>query len=238
MSGPSPDRPLHGMFTALPPHYDLVNGIITWGLDRCWRRAAARQCLASSPQRVLDLGCGTGDLAVAVARLSRGGLEVVGLDYSQPMLDMARKKADRRGVEGLVFVHGDAANLPFPDGHFDCVGIAFAFRNLTYRNPLAQRALGEVLRVLRPGGRFVIVESSQPKLRVVRGLFRVYLRWFVSRVGYILSGNRAAYRYLAESAARFYAPGEVSTLLLGAGFSKVTCRALLLGAAGVHVAVK
>jgi demethylmenaquinone methyltransferase/2-methoxy-6-polyprenyl-1,4-benzoquinol methylase len=227
-------KPLHGMFTAVPPRYDLVNRIITWGFDRRWREAAARTCLASSPKRVLDLGCGTGDLTIAIARLA-GEVEIVGLDYSQPMLEIARRKA--KGLK-VAFVNGDAANLAFPDNYFDCVGISFAFRNLTYRNPLTQRALSEVLRVLKPGGRFVIVESSQPKSRLIRWLFHLYLRWYVFSVGYLLSGNRGAYQYLAESSVRFYTPEEVKGLLLNAGFRRVSYRPLLFGVAGIHVAVR
>lgn len=230
-------KPLHGMFTAVPPRYDLVNRIITWGLDARWREEAVRTCLAPGPRRVLDLCCGTGDLAIIIARLAGKELEVTGLDYSEPMLEIARRKAARLGVK-VSFIHGDAARLPFPDSHFDCVGISFAFRNLTYKNPLASRSLAEVVRVLQPGGRYVIVESSQPKSSVLRGLFHLYLRWFVSWVGYLLSGNRGAYQYLAESAARFYTPEEVKDLLATAGFREVVYRPLFLGAAGIHVAVK
>lgn len=227
-------RPLHGMFTAVPPRYDLVNYIITFGFDRRWRRAAARMCLDAQPRRVLDLGCGTGDLAIAISRLARG-LEITGLDYSQPMLEIARRKA---GELGITFINGDAAGLTFPDGHFDCVGISFAFRNLTYRNPLTSRALSEVLRVLKPGGRFVVVETSQPESKLIRWLFHRYLLCFAAKAGYWLSGNRGAYRYLAESAAGFYMPEEVERLLLDAGFRQVSYRPLLFGAAGIHIAVR
>ena len=234
----TPGRPLQAMFTEVPPRYDLVNSVITWGLDRRWRKAAARICLASSPGRVLDLGCGTGDLSIAITRLAAGNLEVVGLDYSLPMLEMARKKAERLNIINIAFVRGDAASLPFPDEHFDCAGISFAFRNLTYRNPLARRALAEVIRVLKPGGKFVVVESSQPEVKLIRGLFHLYLRCFVKGAGHIISGNKGAYQYLAESAARFYTPGEVKELLVSSGFSEVSYRPLLFGAAGIHIAVK
>jgi demethylmenaquinone methyltransferase/2-methoxy-6-polyprenyl-1,4-benzoquinol methylase len=231
--------PLHGMFTAVPPHYDLVNRIVTLGMDRCWRQKAALTCLVSKPQRVLDLGCGTGDLTIKLAQMAKNGVEITGLDYSLPMLERARQKATLAGVANrLKFLHGEATQLPFPDGHLDCVGISFAFRNLTYKNSLCRPHLAEVIRVLRPGGRYVIVESSQPLNPVIRWFFHLYLRAFVRPVGIILSGNRAAYRYLAESAARFYSPGDVREMLLGAGFNEVSYRPLFFGAAGIHVAVK
>ena len=232
-------RPLYGMFTAIPRHYDLVNHIITCGLDNRWRREAARECLASQPKKVLDLCCGTGDLIIYLARLTENKMQLAAVDYSQLMLEIAVKKAEplvkRRG---LAFIHGDAANLPFPDGCFDCVGISFAFRNLTYKNPLSQSYLIEILRVLPAGGRFVIVETSQPRSKLIRKLFHLYLRWFVSRVGTLISGNSKAYHYLVESVARFYTPEELKELLLSAGFCQMSFRPLFLGAIGLYVAVK
>lgn len=235
----TPRRPLHGVFTAVPPRYDLVNRIITWGMDQSWRDAAARQSLLHTPRRVLDIGCGTGDLTIAMARMASSDVMLVGVDYSQPMLLLATEKARQLRLDGrIAFVHADVADLPFPDQCFDSVGISFAFRNLTYKNPIAQRHLDEVLRVLAPGGRYVIVESSQPDCWLIRSLFRVYSRHLVPRLGHWLSGNRGAYRYLGESAASFYTPGEVEQMLLRAGFHHVVYRPLFFGAAGLHVAVK
>ena len=232
-------RPLYDMFIAVPRRYDLINRIITWGLDNRWRRKAARECLTSQPRNVLDLCCGTGDLAIELARLAENNVELAGIDYSQPMLEIATKKAaPLTKKQKPSFIYGDAANLPFPDGYFDCVGISFAFRNLTYKNPLVQHHIAEVLRVLSSDGRFVIVETSQPKVKLIRKLFHLYLRWFVSRLGYLLSGNRGAYYYLAESATRFYTSEELKELLLTAGFRQIFFRPLLFGAIGIHVAVK
>ncbi len=130
----SRNKPLQDMFAAIPRRYDLVNHIITWGLDKRWRRQAARECLVSQPEKVLDLCCGTGDLAISITRLAENGVEVTGVDYSRPMLAIATKKAEllARGSR-ISFTYGDAAKLPFPDGYFDCIGISFAFRNLTYK---------------------------------------------------------------------------------------------------------
>ncbi len=233
------NKPLHGIFTEIPRRYDLVNHIITLGLDRRWRQKAARECLTSQPEKILDLCCGTGDLVIDIARLAVNNVELTGLDYSQPMLEIAARKAEPLTKKrNISFTHGDAANLPFADGYFDCVGISFAFRNLTYNNPLAEYHVSEILRVLSPGGRCVIVESSQPKGRIIRGLFYLYLRWFVFSIGYLFSGNRGAYHYLAESAARFYTSSEVRELLLTAGFRQVSCQPLFLGVTSIYIAVK
>lgn len=232
-------RPLHRMFTEVPRRYDLINHIITWGFDKRWRRKAARECIISQPGNMLDLCCGTGDLLINLALLTKNGVELTGIDYSKPMLEIATKKAaSLAGGRKLTFIYGDAARLPFPNGYFDCVGISFAFRNLTYNNPLVQRHLAEVLRVLNAGGRYVIVETSQPKSKLIRKLYHLYLRWFVFRLGYMLSGDRKAYRYLAESASRFYTSEEVKEILFAAGFRQVSFHPLFWGVTGIHVAVK
>lgn len=230
-------QPLHDMFSAVPPRYDLINHVITLGLDVRWRHRAARECLASKPLKVLDLCCGTGDLALDMAGMAGDGVSITGIDYSRPMLEIAARKATQTG-RNISFVHGDVSNIPFPDGHFDCAGISFAFRNLTYKNPLTERFLQEVSRVLNDGGRFIIVETSQPGSKLIRFFNHLYLRCFVKTAGYLISGNRGAYNYLAESAARFYTPGKVKSLLISAGFSTVSYRPFLFGAVGIHVAVK
>lgn len=232
-------QPLHGMFTKVPPRYDLVNRVITLGQDSRWRRLAARVCLEGNPSRILDLGCGTGDLALNIARRTSNDVKIFGLDYSLPMLALAKLKAEKQDLKDKVeFIHGQATKIPFPDDYFDRVGISFAFRNLTYQNPLWELHLAEVRRVLKAEGRYVIVESSQPQNRFVRALFHLYLYAFVMPVGVLLSGQRGAYRYLAESAAHYYFPGEVQEMLLNAGFREVTFRPLLLGAAGIHIATR
>ena len=146
--------------------------------------------------------------------------------------------ADIESSPRHTFIHGDIGRLPFRDGYFSVVAISFAFRNITYSNPLRDRYLAEVLRVLSEGGRFIIVETSQPPNPLLRTAFHTYLRWFVSGLGSFLSGHRGAYRYLAESARRFYTPNEVASLLKNAGFREVHTSPMLGGIAAIHVAVR
>ncbi len=230
-------RPLHEMFAAIPRHYDLTNIVITWGMVNHWRQEAARECLATHPSKVLDLACGTGDLALTLVRQAKYEVKVTGLDYCQPMLGLAATKALPL-AQKPSFVHGYADALPFPDGYFDCVVISFAFRNLTYKNPLAQANLAEVFRILAPGGKFVIIETCQPESKLIRKRFHLYLRCWVFPVGWLLSGNHGAYAYLAESAARFYTPEGIKQLLVNAGFSQIRSRPFLFGAIGLHTAIK
>ncbi|MDM7925264.1 MAG: ubiquinone/menaquinone biosynthesis methyltransferase [bacterium] len=231
------NRPLQGMFSAVPRRYDIINRLFTLRLDERWRRMAAEKILEGGPAAALDICAGTGDLALALDALARGVTAVFGADFSMPMLAEARRKADRAG-SAARFVAADAGELPFRDGAFGAVGIAFGFRNLTYRNPGRERYLAEVMRVLAPGGRFVIVESSQPRSRVVRALAHLYVRAAVSLVGGLISGERGAYRYLAHSAVNFPGPDDVAALLRGAGFGRVEYRRLMLGAAAIHVAYR
>jgi demethylmenaquinone methyltransferase/2-methoxy-6-polyprenyl-1,4-benzoquinol methylase len=221
-------RPLYRIFTAVPPSYDLINRVFTLRLDERWRKKASKACLADKPARIMDLCTGTGDLAVRLAKMSGGEVEITGYDYSQPMLDLAAVKSARAGQK----------QMPFEDGYFDAIGIAFAFRNLTYKNRDTDKFLKEIFRVLRPGGRFVIIESSQPRWKWLKLLFRIWTRYFVYPVGTLLSGNKPAYKYLAHSVIHYYTPDEICELLKGYGFREVNYTQLTGGVSALHVALK
>jgi len=233
------NKPLHKIFIAVPDRYDLINRIFTGGQDKKWRLKTARLCLSTQPATILDLCCGTGDLAITLAQLAPSSTQIVGLDYSPPMLEKAARKASRTELKAKIsFVHGDVGDLPFPDEYFDCIGISFAFRNLTYKNPNTPRYLSEIVRVLKNGGQFVIVESSQPPNKLIRALDHLYLRTFVRWMGTTLSKNKTAYDYLTESARNFYTAEELSDLLAQTGFNAVSIKRLLFGATAIHIAIK
>jgi len=195
------------------------------------------ECLADQPARIMDLCTGTGDLAIRLAKMSKS-VEITGYDYSQPMLDLAEKKAIKHNFPEITFTQGDAAAMPFPDGYFDSIGIAFAFRNLTFKNYDTPKFLAEIHRVLKPGGRFVIIESSQPQWGWLRVLFRIWTKYFVYPVGSLISGNRPAYKYLSYSVIHYYQPEEICTLLKEHGFSEVTFKRLSGGISALHIATK
>ena len=236
---PHSSRPLYHIFTRIPDRYDLINHVITLGMDNSWRRQAALACLRDSPGRILDICCGTGDLAITIAQLAQYTPEITGADYSQPMLEIAADKSSSSTKgKNIRFINADVARLPFADSYFDCIGISFAFRNLTYKNPLTESYLNEILRVLKPGGKFIIVESSQPESPIIRFLDHLYLRLWVFPSGYMLSGNKGAYHYLAESARHFYSADQMQEFLLKAGFKQATAKRLFFGAAAIYTAEK
>ncbi len=217
-------RPLQKMFTAVPPSYDLINRLITFRFDERWRKKAAAVMLADEPGQVLDLCTGSGDLAMHLHKRAAPGTVISALDYSGPMLEVARKKAIKRNAQRINFLLGDAANMPFENHCFDVIGIAFAFRNLTFRNPDKNLFLDEIFRILKPGGKFVVVETSQPSNPFLKNLFHLYMRRITVPLGGMLSGQRHAYHYLAHSAIHFYSPAELIDMMKHAGFDLVLHR--------------
>ncbi len=234
----SGQRPTQKIFTEVPPKYDFLNRVLTLNLDEKWRIKATKEILGNNPGKVLDLCCGTADLTMHIARMAPGETAIFGLDFSHTMLERAKLKTAVFGEGRVQLIQGDAGNMPFQDNFFDSIGIAFGFRNLTFENPDAQLHIKEVLRVLKPAGRFVIVETSQPSNGFIRFFYHIYHNVITAPVGGLISGNRPAYNYLAYSANHYYSLPELSNLLLNAGFSKTRGIPLLMGAAAVMVAIK
>ncbi|MFC2100909.1 ubiquinone/menaquinone biosynthesis methyltransferase [Bacteroidota bacterium] len=230
-------RPLYKMFNEVPRRYDFMNRLLTWYFDEKWRKKTARIC-TEKPGRILDLCTGTGDLAIHVAKKVNGESKITGLDFSVPMLEVAQRKALRKSLDKIRFMEGDVAKLPFKDACFDTIGTAFAFRNLTFRNPLSEQYLSEISRVIKKGGRFIIVETSQPENKSFQKIFHYYLKNMVGKIGGVISGHQHAYHYLAFSAINFYNPSEVKELLLSHGFSQVEHERLMYGISAIYVATK
>lgn len=234
----SGQRPTQKIFTEVPQKYDILNRVLTLNMDEAWREKAVVELLADKPSRVLDLCCGTADLTMHLAKNADKETELYGLDFSATMLEKAGTKVAVLGENRVKLVQGDAGNMPFESNFFDAIGISFGFRNLTYRNPDAQLHLSEIIRVLKPGGRFVIVETSQPKSHLIRFFYHLYHNLITRPVGGLISGNYPAYRYLAYSANHYYSLSELSILLKNAGFKETKGIPLMLGAAAIVTAVK
>lgn len=230
-------RPLYRLFNQVTPHYDLVNRILTVGLDQRWRRRAARVCLSGRPARVLDVCCGTADLVLLLAEEADSETEIVAADFSETMIAAARRKVEaKRRADRISLIRTDVSELPFAEGYFEAIGIAFAFRDITFRNPKEARYLSEVHRVLAPEGRFVIAETSQPRRSLLRGGFHQYMKHWSAPVDGVISGHRGAYRYLSLSVRKSVPPEGVLHLLEDARFSHVEYTPLLGGMAGIRIA--
>jgi demethylmenaquinone methyltransferase/2-methoxy-6-polyprenyl-1,4-benzoquinol methylase len=211
------------MFDRIAPVYDVMNHVMTAGLDRRWRKLAVQEVVWPG-DRVLDACCGTGDLAVEAERL---GGRVVGLDFSERMLERARKKSG-----AIEWVQGDALELPFGNGEFDAATVGFGVRNLAD----LEGGLRELARVLRPGGKLAVLEITRPR-GILKPFFRLWFDVFVPLVGKVLPGGKA-YTYLPASVRRFPGPEDLTALLGRAGFADVRYRLLGGGIVALHVGVK
>lgn len=220
------------MFDTIAPRYDLLNRINSFGLDRGWRRRTVESLQLLPGHRVLDLATGTADLAIEMAEKLE--LEVIGLDPSAQMLAIGQQKVKKGGLEARVkLVEGDAQALPFPDGHFDRVTIAFGIRNV----PDRLKALKEIERVLKRGGRLAVLELSEPKQGLLGKLAQLHVSTVVPTVGALLSGGEA-YRYLRTSIAAFPPAEEFKKMIEAAGLNVQLVEPMTFGACHLYVAHK
>lgn len=227
----SPAR-IAGMFDAIAARYDLLNHVLSAGLDRRWRFRAVAELGLGPAARVLDLCTGTGDLAIAAVD-RRPGVSVVGVDFASQMLRLAQQKLQGLRLQRAVrLVRGDAMYIPLADGTCDAATIGFGIRNVVE----PARALEEIARVLRPGGRLAILEFGQPRVPGIRTLYRWYFQYLLPLVGRTVSKHRSAYSYLPASVGTFPSPAEFSALMAAAGFSQVRAVPLTLGIVYLYVA--
>ncbi|HWB69063.1 MAG TPA: bifunctional demethylmenaquinone methyltransferase/2-methoxy-6-polyprenyl-1,4-benzoquinol methylase UbiE [Solirubrobacterales bacterium] len=221
------------MFDRIAGRYDALNSVMTAGLHHRWRERAADRAELSPGDTALDVCCGTGDLALELARRVTPGGRVVGCDFSEPMLDLAREKAGERGVEGVRFEWADALKLPYDDARFDAVTVGFGVRNLAD----LQAGFAEMARVLRPGGRLVILEITQPARFPLSAFFSLWFDRVVPLLG-ALTGDSDAYSYLPESVRTFPDPHRLAAMLEGAGLERIRYTVLAGGIIAIHSGIR
>jgi demethylmenaquinone methyltransferase/2-methoxy-6-polyprenyl-1,4-benzoquinol methylase len=227
----SPAR-IQEMFDQISPRYDLLNHLLSLNTDVLWRRRAAERC--EGARRILDVCSGTGDMAFELHR--RWGAEVVGSDFSYRMLAIGRLKALKRELHGPVrFQQADTLRLPYRNGSFDASTVAFGIRNVVD----TARGISEMARVVRPGGRVVILEFTLPENVVLRKGYLFYFGSILPRVGRMIARSEIdAYKYLPDSVARWPKPQELKTLMEGAGLKDVSFDLIFGGVAAIHVGIK
>lgn len=217
------------MFTQIAPSYDLLNHVLSMQLDRVWRARVARTLkpiLNRVDAVVLDLCCGTGDLAMALAKAGRA--RVIGADFAHPMLVQANAKSDAK----IPFLEADALRLPFADSSFDLLTAAFGFRNLANY----EDGLREMRRVLKPGGTLGILEFTEPPEGFLGNTYRWYFRRVLPRIGGMLSGDLDAYTYLPKSVSRFFRPAQLGELMESVGYTSVNFKLWTMGTVAFHTA--
>lgn len=222
---------VRNMFSGIAGRYDLLNHVLSLNIDKRWRRRLKKQIeviLASPQARVLDVACGTGDVAIELGRGTEA--TIIGTDFCRPMLDIAKRKSGG----DIDFIEGDAMALGFADAHFDGVTIAFGLRNVANKTT----ALQEFFRILRPGGTLAILEFSKPRVPGLAALFDLYFTKILPRIGGMVSGSRSAYEYLPDSVGKFPDQEGLAEMIREVGFEQVSYTDLSGGIAAIHIGTK
>lgn len=235
MQGPR-TRDTERLFNSIAPTYDSLNHWLSLGVDKSWRRRSLRWIVDPSvPQQILDIACGTGDYSIAIARRAHPDTVVTGVDLTEAMLQVMRSKVEKAGLSGrIVAEQGNAEAMRFADNRFDRATIAFGIRNFEHR----EQALREILRVLKPGGRLVILELSVPTNPLLRWCYNLYFTRLLPAIGGMVSGDKAAYRYLPASVLSFPNKREWMETMRRCGFHNVSHRAYTLGICRLYIGEK
>ena len=223
------------MFNDIAPSYDRLNHLMSLGIDNIWRKKALKEIVDGTQQQILDVACGTGDSTIAIAKAMEPGGRVTGIDISAGMMEPLMRKAAHEGVHDRIkLLQADALQMPFEADSFHRVTCAFGIRNFEDR----KKGLAEFLRVLKPGGKAVILELGIPDKPFIKTLYDIYFRHILPIIGGIISGNRAAYRYLPESVYAFPRPETFCAMMERAGFHNVRHRNFTFGLCRLFIGEK
>ncbi len=224
------------LFDSIAPEYDKLNHILSMDIDKTWRKRAVKQIVdVKTPLKILDIACGTGDFAIETAKHCPDGSRITGIDISEGMLEIGKTKVEEAGLGEIITLEsGDCADIQYADATFDRVTIAFGIRNFEDK----EKCLKEVFRVLKPGGKLIILELSVPSNRFLSDVYKVYFKGVLPVVGGMVSGNRSAYEYLPESVIRFPKPERFMEMMMEAGFSKVRHKSFTMSTCRMFIGVK
>lgn len=226
--------PIASLFDRISPKYDALNHLLSFNIDKVWRRKTAKTVAHFSPKTILDLATGTADLAIAVAKHNPQA-HIIGMDISEKMLEIGNAKIKKQKLENQIELRfGDAAKLPFENNTFDVVTVAFGVRNFEDLS----KGLSEIIRVLKPNGQAVILEFSMPERFPIKQLYRLYFKHFLPKIGKAVSKDASAYEYLPSSVERFPKPKAFLTLLKQHGLTDVLAQPLTFGIAILYTAHK
>lgn len=222
------------MFDDIAPRYDFLNRFLSAGIDVRWRKKALEELKFLKPQYLLDVATGTADVAIMAARILNPQ-KIVGIDISTGMLDLGRKKLLKEGLEKQIELQtGDSEAINFPEASFDAVTVAFGVRNFAN----LEKGLSEIYRVLKPGGKLVVLEFSKPKIIGIQQFYNLYMGIVAPGVGSIFSKNRDAYQYLHDSVQKFPEGNVFTDILNKTGFKENTCKRLSLGICSIYTGIK
>ncbi len=221
------------MFDNISGKYDFLNHFLSLGIDTLWRKKAIRILKDLHPKLILDVATGTGDFAVEALKLNPD--RVIGVDISEGMLEVGRKKMIKRGLDSKIeLLSGDSEKLPFEENKFDAIIVGFGVRN--FEN--LEKGLGDMLRVLKPGGKMVVLEFSKPVVFPFRQLFHFYFKFILPKIGRWVSNDASAYTYLPESVQAFPDGREFTEILSQVGFKNTTCTPLTFGISSLYTGIK
>jgi demethylmenaquinone methyltransferase/2-methoxy-6-polyprenyl-1,4-benzoquinol methylase len=221
------------MFNSISGRYDFLNHFLSLGIDKGWRKKAIKILEPMHPKIILDVATGTGDFALQALSLNPD--KIVGLDISEGMLDVGRKKIAKRNLSHKIeMAVGDSENMPFPDNNFDAVTVGFGVRN--FEN--LKKGLQEIYRVMKPGGTFVVLEFSRPKRFPFKQVYRFYFNFILPKIGSWISRDKSAYTYLPESVEAFPDGIDFVAILNDTGFKNTACKPLTFGISSIYTAQK
>jgi len=222
------------MFDNIAPTYDRLNHVLSAGIDVSWRKKAIRELKKDNPERILDIATGTGAIAILAYQLLRPK-KIIGIDISEHMLELARKKVEKEGLGSVIELQtGDSETIKFADNSFDAVIVAFGVRNFEK----LENGLKEMLRVLKPGGKLVVLEFSRPRVKIFRSLYQLYMSVVAPEVARWFSQNKKAYQYLNQSAKLFPEREAFAEILKNTGYSNTSFKPLSAGICCIYIGQK